>query len=59
MVEAVRNASSWITGTKGGYVRFRPEKAPSEILIMDKPSVADAQKFGDGTWEVLVIQIVV
>lgn len=43
MVEAVRNASSWITGTKGGYVRFRPEKAPSEILIMDKPSVADAQ----------------
>lgn len=44
MVEAVRNASSWITGTKGGYVRFRPEKAPSEILIMDKPSVADAQK---------------
>lgn len=44
MVEAVRNASSWITGTKGGYVRMRPEKAPSEILIMDKPSVADAQK---------------
>lgn len=43
MVEAVRNASSWITGTKGGYVRMRPEKAPSEILIMDKPSVADAQ----------------
>lgn len=44
MVEAVRNASSWITGTKGGYVRMRPEKAPSEILIMDKPSVAEAQK---------------
>lgn len=44
MVEVVRNASSWITGTKGGYVRMRPEKAPSEILIMDKPSVADAQK---------------
>ncbi|WP_394898668.1 phage tail spike protein [Enterococcus gallinarum] len=44
LVEAVRNASSWITGTKGGYVRFRPEKAPSEILIMDKPSVADARK---------------
>ena len=44
MVEAVRNASSWITGTKGGIVRMRPEKAPSEILIMDKPSVADAQK---------------
>lgn len=44
MVEAVRNASGWITGTKGGYVRMRPEKAPSEILIMDKPSVADAQK---------------
>lgn len=43
MVEAVRNASSWITGTKGGYVRMRPEKAPSEILIMDKPSVEDAQ----------------
>lgn len=44
MVEAVRNASSWITGTKGGYVRMRPEKAPSEILIMDKPSVTDAEK---------------
>lgn len=44
MVEAVRNASSWITGTKGGYVRFRPEKAPSEILIMDQPSIEDAQK---------------
>lgn len=44
MVEAVRNASSWITGTKGGIIRMRPEKAPSEILIMDKPSVADAQK---------------
>lgn len=43
MVEAVRNASSWITGTKGGYVRMRPEKAPSEILIMDKPSIEDAQ----------------
>ncbi|WP_277903697.1 phage tail tip lysozyme [Enterococcus lactis] len=44
VVEAVRNASSWITGTKGGIIRMRPEKAPSEILIMDKPSVADAQK---------------
>lgn len=44
MVGAVRNASSWITGTKGGIIRMRPEKAPSEILIMDKPSVADAQK---------------
>lgn len=44
MVEAVRNASSWITGTKGGIIRMRPEKAPSEILIMDKPSVTDAQK---------------
>lgn len=44
MVEAVRNASSWITGTKGGIIRMRPEKAPSEILIMNKPSVADAQK---------------
>ena len=44
MVESVRNASSWITGTKGGIIRMRPEKAPSEILIMDKPSVTDAQK---------------
>ena len=44
LVEAVRNASSWITGTKGGYVRFRPEKAPSEILIMDKPVASEAKK---------------
>ncbi|WP_430596465.1 phage tail spike protein [Enterococcus sp. DIV0210g] len=44
LVEAVRNASSWITGTKGGYVRFRPEKAPSEILIMDKPDASEAEK---------------
>jgi len=44
MVEAVRNASSWITGTKGGIIRMRPEKAPSEILIMDKDSVEEAQK---------------
>lgn len=44
MVEAVRNASSWITGTKGGFVRTRPEKAPSEILIMDKDSVEEAKK---------------
>lgn len=44
MVEAVRNASSWITGSKGGFVRMRPEKAPSEILIMDKDSVEEAQK---------------
>ena len=44
MVEAVRNASSWITGTKGGIIRMRPEKAPSEILIMDKDSVEEAKK---------------
>lgn len=44
LVDAVRNASSWITGTKGGYVRMRPEKAPSEILIMDAPSVEEAKK---------------
>lgn len=44
MVEAVRNASSWITGSKGGFVRMRPEKAPSEILIMDKDSVEEAKK---------------
>ena len=44
LVEAVRNATAWITGTKGGYVRFRPEKSPSEILIMDAPNVKDAKK---------------
>src|SRR5699024_3242800 len=44
LVEAVRNATGWITGTKGGYVRFRPEKSPSEILIMDAPNVKDAKK---------------
>lgn len=41
---AVINATQWITGTKGGYVRFRPKDAPEEILIMDKPDADQAKK---------------
>ena len=37
------NATQWITGTKGGYVRFRPKDAPEEILIMDRPNANDAK----------------
>ncbi|TLQ15689.1 phage tail tip lysozyme [Lactococcus raffinolactis] len=44
LINAVINATNWITGSKGGYVRMRPKNAPSEILIMDKPDVADAKK---------------
>lgn len=41
---AIVNATLWITGTKGGYVRFRPKDAPEEILIMDRPNANDAKK---------------
>ncbi|HHB0756712.1 phage tail tip lysozyme [Enterococcus faecalis] len=41
---AIVNATQWITGTKGGYVRFRPKDAPEEILIMDRPNANDAKK---------------
>lgn len=44
VIEAIRNATGWITGTTGGYVRLRPEKAPQEILIMDKPVASEAKK---------------
>lgn len=41
---AVINATNWITGTKGGYVRFRPKDAPSEILIMDTDNADTSKK---------------
>lgn len=44
LIGAVINATNWITGTTGGYVRFRPKNAPSEILIMDTDDIATAKK---------------
>ena len=44
LVQNVLNATAWITGNSGGHVVFRPEKAPSEILIMDKNKVATAKR---------------
>ncbi|EME8274116.1 peptidoglycan DD-metalloendopeptidase family protein [Enterococcus faecium] len=44
LVQNVLNATAWITGNSGGHVVFRPEKAPSEILIMDTANVATAKK---------------
>lgn len=44
LIGAVINATNWITGTTGGYVRFRPKNAPSEILIMDTDDVNTAKK---------------
>lgn len=47
MQQAILNATNLITGSKGGYVVLRDtngDKEPDEILIMDSPSIADAQK---------------
>ncbi|WP_179134391.1 phage tail tip lysozyme, partial [Enterococcus villorum] len=44
LVQNVLNATAWITGNSGGHVVFRPEKAPSEILIMDTDNVASAKR---------------
>ncbi len=44
LVTNILNATAWITGNSGGHVVFRPEKAPSEILIMDTPDVASAKR---------------
>lgn len=44
LVQTLLNATSWITGNSGGHVVFRPEKAPSEILIMDQRDVAKAKR---------------
>lgn len=43
---AIVNATGWITGAKGGYVIFKrnDEGQPTEILIMDSPDMATAQK---------------
>lgn len=44
LVTNVLNATAWITGNSGGHVVFRPEKAPSEILIMDTSKVGTAKR---------------
>ena len=44
LVTNILNATAWITGNSGGHVVFRPEKAPSEILIMDTSDVASAKR---------------
>lgn len=44
LVQSILDATAWITGNKGGHVVFRPEKAPSEILIMDTKDVATAKR---------------
>ncbi|MGM0290216.1 phage tail tip lysozyme [Enterococcus sp. AZ029] len=44
LVQNVLNATAWITGNSGGHVVFRPEKAPSEILIMDTNKVSTAKR---------------
>ncbi|MDV7801225.1 phage tail tip lysozyme [Enterococcus hirae] len=44
LVQNVLNATAWITGNSGGHVVFRPEKAPSEILIMNTDDVASAKR---------------
>lgn len=44
LINAVNNATQWITGNKGGYVLLDPKDAPRRILIMDKPNASDAKK---------------
>lgn len=43
MADKILNATNLITGTSGGYVRFRPKNKPSEILIMDTDNVNTAK----------------
>lgn len=46
ITRAVDSATSWITGSKGGYVCFtrNDDGTPKEILIMDTPNIATATK---------------
>lgn len=46
MQQAVSNATSWITGTNGGYVVLHRNAAgqPYELLIMDTPDIESATK---------------
>ncbi len=39
---AILNATNAITGQSGGYVVLNPPKNPQEILILDKPTIAEA-----------------
>ncbi|MDT2011183.1 phage tail tip lysozyme [Carnobacterium divergens] len=43
LTDKIINATNQITGTVGGYVRFRPKNKPSEILIMDTDNVNTAK----------------
>lgn len=44
ITRAADNATSWITGSKGGYVRFtrNDDGTPKEILVMDAPDIDTA-----------------
>lgn len=44
--QAVENATSWITGGRGGYIVFQlnANGQPDEFLIMDTPDINTAQK---------------
>lgn len=46
ITRAADNATSWITGSKGGYVRFtrNEDGTPKEILVMDTPDIETATK---------------
>lgn len=45
LLQAVQNATNWITGGKGGYVIFQlnANGQPEEILILDQPGIETAQ----------------
>ena len=52
---AVQNATNWITGVNGGYVVLHKnaEGQPYEILVMDTPDIAAAEKvwrFNQNGW---------
>lgn len=46
ITRAADSATSWITGSKGGYVRFtrNEDGTPKEILVMDTPDIETATK---------------
>lgn len=46
LLNAINNATNWITGGRGGYVVFQlnADGQPDEILIMDTPDIETAEK---------------
>ena len=42
--EAIENATKLITGQSGGYVVLNPPVQPSELLIMDQPTIEESTK---------------